>query len=287
MLYAIKNNDNLENLNELVSLENHVNIVRLQDKLGKQNFHEDMKKVFEPVTKSLENTSQDITKTITETSIENNQAIENLNNKLLEIMNDRGILASYLLSPLSKITNPENSTQFNLVKYPNSNRVNDLLLKNKIPITLYDNMLTFRDTGKEFELTGDLLEMITNSKYNFDLASLQDKKLMYDFAKEMNFDTKALGNKSTRDRTLIKLLKSPDLMVSASGITNTIFSSSDPDELCERIKLLLQEKQAGNNSDIVNQEIVPIVDKLLEYKCISKKQHKQILIKCINTDIRK
>ena len=94
MLYAIKNNDNLENLNELVSLENHVNIVRLQDKLGKQNFHEDMKKVFEPVTKSLENTSQDITKTITETSIESNQAIENLNNKPLEIMNDRGILAS-------------------------------------------------------------------------------------------------------------------------------------------------------------------------------------------------
>ena len=38
-----------------------------------------MKKVFEPVTKSLESTSQDITKTITETSIKNNQAIENLN----------------------------------------------------------------------------------------------------------------------------------------------------------------------------------------------------------------
>ena len=31
-----------------------------------------MKKVFEPVTKSLENTSQDITKTITETSVKNN-----------------------------------------------------------------------------------------------------------------------------------------------------------------------------------------------------------------------
>ena len=28
-----------------------------------------------------------------------------------------------------------------------------------------------------------------------------------------------------------------------------------------------------------NDEIVAIVDKLLEYKCISKKQHKQILIK--------
>ena len=101
MLYAIKSYDDLETLNELVSLENQVNVVRLPDNLGKQNFHGDMKKVFEPVTKSLENTSQDITKTITDSSIKNNQALENLDNKLLEIMNDRGILASYLMSPLS------------------------------------------------------------------------------------------------------------------------------------------------------------------------------------------
>ena len=103
---------------------------------------------------------------------------------------------------------------------------------------------------------------------------------MYDFAKEMNYDTKALGNKSARDRTLIKLLNSPGLMVSASGVLITIFLSSDPDELCNRLKLFLQKKQAGKNSDIINQEIVAIVDKLLEYKCISKKQHKQILLKC-------
>ena len=103
---------------------------------------------------------------------------------------------------------------------------------------------------------------------------------MYDFAKEMYFDQKAVGNKSTRDKTLIKLLKSPGLMVSASGVSKTIFLSSDPDELCNRLKLLLQEKHAGNNSNIINEEIVAIVDKLFEYKCISKKQHKQILVKC-------
>ena len=100
---------------------------------------------------------------------------------------------------------------------------------------------------------------------------------MYDFAKEMNFDQKAIGKKSTRDKTLIKLLKSPGLMVSASGISKTIFLSSDPDELCDRLKLLLQEKHAGNISNIINEEIVAIVDKLFEYKCISKKQHEQIL----------
>ena len=239
-----------------------------------------MKKVFEPVTKSLENSSQDITKTITETSIKNNQAIENLNNKLLEIMNDRGIIASYLLSPLAKIINPENSTQFKLVKDSSSNRVNDLLIHNSIPITLHDNLLTFRDSNKQFELKGDLLKMITNKNYNVDLASLQDKKLMYDFAKERNFDLKAQSNKSTRDRTLIKLPKSPGLMVFASGVSKTLILSSDPDELCIRLKLLLQEKQAGNNSDIIIQEIVAVVDKLLEYKCISKKEQKQILLKC-------
>ena len=280
MLYSIKDREDLEKLEDLVSLQNQVKVVKLQDKLGEQNFHEDMKKVFEPVTKSLENTSKNITKTLTETSNNNKKALENLNEKILEIMNDRGILASYLRSPLSRITNPENSSQFKIVKDPNSNRVNDLLMKNKIPITLYGNMLTFRDTNKQFELTGDLLEMINNKDYNVDHASLADKKLMYDFAKEMHFDMKAVGKKPTPDKTLIKLLKSPSLIVSASGVSKTIFLSSDPDELCDRLKLLLQEKHAGNNSDLINVEIVAIVDKLLEYKCISKKQHKQILIKC-------
>ena len=223
MLCSIKGREDLENLSELVSLQDQVKTVGLQDKLVKQNFNEDMKKVFEPVTKSLENTSQDITKTITETSVKNNQAIENFDNKLLEIMNDRGILATYLMSPLSRITNPENSSQFKLVKDPSSNRVNDLKINKTIPITLYGNMLTFRDTNKQFELKGDLLEMITNSKFNVDLASLSDKKLMYDFAKEMHFDPKASGNKSTRDRKLIKLLNSPGLLVSASGVSKTIF----------------------------------------------------------------
>ena len=280
MLFPIKDREDLEKLNELASLQKEVKSVRLQDKLGKQNFHEDMKKVFEPVTKSLENTSQNITKVITETSLKNNQVIEKLNKKLLEFMNDRGILATYLMSPLSKITNPENTSQFKLVKDSSSNRVNDLKIHNSIPNTLYANMLNFRDTNKQFELKGDLLEMITNSKYNVDLASLADKKLMYDFAKEMHFDTKTQCNKSTRDRTLIKLLKSPSLMVSASGVSKTIFLSSDPDELCDRLKLLLQEKQAGNNSHIINDEVVAIIDVLLKYKCITKKQLKQILIKC-------
>ena len=226
-MYPIGNVEDLQKLNELVSLENQVKVVGLQDKLGKQNFYEDMKKIFESVTKSLENTSQDIRKIITEASNKNNQTTENLNNKLLKIMIDRGIIASYLLSPLAKINNPENSTQFKLVKDSSSNRVNDLLIHNTMPLTLHENLLTFRDSGKVFELKGDFLEMITNKNYNVDVAKLSDKNLMYNFAKEMNFDLKTIGKKSTQDRTLINLLKSPGQIVSASGISNIIILSSD------------------------------------------------------------
>ena len=131
---------------------------------------------------------------------------------------------------------------------------------------------------KSFRLEGDLLKLITNYKFNANYSTPQDKKIIYDFVKEMNYDIKSTGRPSTRHTSIIKILESPAIL--ASGISKTIILSSDPNELCDRLRLLLQEKYAGNNSDIVNDEILAIVDKLLEYKCISKKQHKQILIKC-------
>ena len=93
MMFPIKNVENLQKLNELVSLENQVKAVRLQDKLGEQNFHEDMKKVFETLTKSIKDVSEDVAKTMTENSNNNNKAIENLNEKISELMNDKDMIA--------------------------------------------------------------------------------------------------------------------------------------------------------------------------------------------------
>ena len=247
MLYSIMNIGDLENLNNLVSLENQVRAVRLQDKLGERNFLEDMKKVVGPVTNPNKDVSQDKRKTMTENYFRNNKALENLNEKLLEIRNGIGIIASYLLSHLSEIINPENTSQFKFVKVFNSNRVNYSLIHNTIPVFLYNNLLTFRDTDKKFELEADLLNMITNRNYKVDLASLSDKKILYDFAKAMSCDVKAQGKKFNRHTTLVKLLKSPGLVISASGISKTIFSPSDPNELCDRIKYLLQKNKLETN----------------------------------------
>ena len=278
MMFPIRNVEDLQNLNEAVSLQNEVKVVRLQDKLGKQNFHEDLIELFKPVTKSLEKTSENITKTITENSINNNKAIENLNEKILELMNDKGMIAPYLTTSFVEVFKKDNKSQFRLRKDNSSTKMNDFLIHGTIPVTIFSNMITFRDSNKSFRLEGDLLKLITNQKFNADHSSPQDKKLIYEFAKEMNYDTKSTGRPSTRHSSIIKILESPAIM--ASGISKTILLSSDTNELCDRLKLLLQRKHAGNNSDIINNEIVAIIDKLLEYKCITKKQHKQILIKC-------
>ena len=116
MLYSIIDREVLENLEELDALQNQVQEVRLKDKLGKQKYHYEAKKLQEPFIDTIKDTSESLTKALTETSEEKNLALEILNTKLLEIMKNRGIITSYLMSPLSKITNAENTSQFKFVK---------------------------------------------------------------------------------------------------------------------------------------------------------------------------
>ena len=193
MLYPINNREDLQKLNDAVLLQNQVQEVRLQNKLGDQNYHENINKFFKPMTDELKNTSEKITKTITENSINNNKAIENLNGKILELMDDKGLIAPYLVSSLVEVFKKDNKSQFRLRKDPNSTKMNNFLIHGTIPVTIFSNMITFRDSNKSFRLEGDLLKVITNHKFNVDRSSRQDKKLIYEFAKEMNYDTKSTG----------------------------------------------------------------------------------------------
>ena len=77
-----------------------------------------MKKIFEPITKSFRHASEYVTKITMVTSKAHNEAIVGIHNKNLEKLKKMGILASYLLSPFSKITNPEDTSQFKTVEDP-------------------------------------------------------------------------------------------------------------------------------------------------------------------------
>ena len=88
---------------------------------------------------------------MTETSIKNNRAIEILNEKVLELMNDKGMVAPCLASSLVNLSTLENKSQFKIITQSNSiNRI-DFLTNGSIPVTLYSNMLTFRDSKNYFK----------------------------------------------------------------------------------------------------------------------------------------
>ena len=225
----------MENLEELVLSESHVKAVRLQDKLGKQNFHAEMREVFELVTNTVKETSETSTRTISETYITNNKATENLNGKVLELMNDKCMIAPYLASSLVNLFIPENKCQFRLIKDINLSKMKDFLINDGRPVTLYSNMLTFRESNKTFILDGDLLETLTSYDLNVGHSNPQDQKLIYEFEEEMRFNIRQKGRKSDRDKSMIRLPKSSWIM--ASGVSRTIFLSLEGDEPRDRRKL--------------------------------------------------
>ena len=73
-------------------------------------------------------------------------------------MIDGCTLAFCLLSLLSKITNPQHTIRFQLVKDLDSNTVKDVLVNKTLPVTLYESLILLRDTDKKLELEGELLK---------------------------------------------------------------------------------------------------------------------------------
>ena len=72
----------------------------------KVNFMRIQRKLFEPMTDSIKDVSENLTRTITESSIKNKQSIPDLNEKVLELMSDKGMIASYLASSLVNLFKP-------------------------------------------------------------------------------------------------------------------------------------------------------------------------------------
>ena len=83
-----------------------------------------------------------------------------------------------MLSPASKITNLDITSQFNLVKDSQLNRVNYLLISKTMPITLYNKFLAFRCIDRKSDIHGDLLEMTTIENSNVHHAKISDKKCL-------------------------------------------------------------------------------------------------------------
>ena len=157
----------------------------------------------------------------------------------MELVNDEGLIAPYLASFSVVVFKPENKSQLNILKDPKSIRMNDFLINTSISVSLFSNMLVFRDTNNSFKLDGDLLKTMTNYDISVSHLNPQDQKQIHEFGKEMNFNIKQKGRNTNRDESLIKLLELPAIM--ASGIS-TRFLSSDPNELCDKLNCFTTRK---------------------------------------------
>ena len=105
--------------------------------------------------------------------------------------------------------------------------------------------LVFENSGKIFTSRGDVLKKGTVFRLN--KTDSPDAKLIADFMNEIRFDIHARGKSFLRDRNPIKMYFHKRASL-ASGLQQVISLSKDANELCNRLFLILQERQPGNNT---------------------------------------
>ena len=102
-----------------------------------------------------------------------------------------------------------------------------------------------------------------------------DAKQIIKILDEMHFDLHANG-KTSRDKNLAKNYYNKRALL-ASSDQEVIFLSDNPNEICDRLHLIIQEKQARNDTTRFDNELVAKIDKILEYKSITSTQHKKFI----------
>ena len=113
----------------MAELQSEVKQVRLVEKLDKQSFLVDNKQIFEPITKAVTDTSQQLV----EETISTTKAIESLDEsnfqvEVLELMNKIGVIESTLMRPIAKLLVPTNKNQFRSYDKPDSDNWKDYIM---------------------------------------------------------------------------------------------------------------------------------------------------------------
>ena len=114
---------------------------------------------------------------------------------------------------------------------------------------------------------------------NYNINYGDKKSMRYYFVKDLHNQYYQLeSGLSSYPR---KLSRSNSQSYARSHTNQYVFLPSDPDELVDQLKLLYFEKLGGNDNPQLNEQIIAIVDKLLEYECITTNQHQNTIISII------
>ena len=177
--------------------------------------------------------------------------------------------------------NDKNKSQFSLEPVEGNPNLFTINPHNPQQVLIKGSTMTFQN-GNTFNLKDpDLQYFISNAQLD---VQPQNVNLTYSFLNDMNCNIYYEDKKSKRFYFIKGSIN--QYIYSKAGFTNQlsqlgcglnfVFLPYDPDELVDQLKLLYFEKVGGNDNPQLNEQIIGIVDKLLEYGCISTNQQQNL-----------
>ena len=273
---------------------------------------ENQTRAIEHNNNTLQNSIKEGIKQYNEITNQNNQLLTSLVNSnqvdssfvktVSNLLNDKN-KSQFSLEPIEGY--PHSSTNLFTINPHNPQQV---LIKGSTMTFENGNSYNLNDPDLQYFITNTQFDKQINnwdSIYNFlndmkyDLNYGDKKSIRYQFIKELYSRyqlqgyTQGFSGSSTQDYTQAHDLQGfagSSAQGQSQGFTGSgingeysrsstqqyIFLPSDPDELVDQLKLLYFEKVGGNDSFLINEQIIAIIDKLLEYECISPSQHQNI-----------
>ena len=252
-----------------------------------------MEEVFEPITENQTKQQElsekqiqalrDSTQTTTQAIENQTRAIEHssdiLNKNLQKSIKDANSnqVDSSIVKTVSNLLNTQSHFRLEPVEgNPNLFIINPFT--NPQQVLIKGSTMTLQN-GNTYNLNDpDLSSFITNTQHD----KIKNIAVKYNFLRDMNYDLNYGDKKSNRYNFIKSMLQ----LQIGSGLNFTgqrpanpvvcVFLPSDPDELVDQLKLLYFEKVGGNDNPMLNEQIIAIADKLLQYQCITTNQHQNI-----------
>ena len=197
--------------------------------------------------------------------------ITNRNNQIVTDLVNSNQVDSSIVKTVSNLLNDNNKSQFSLEPVEGSSNLFTINPTDPQQVLIKGSTMTFPNGNTYYLNDPDLSYFITYT--HFDNLP-QNTNIIYSFLNDMKYNIN-YGDKKSNRYSLIKALFNTYYQ-EGNGL-KFIFLPTDPDELVDQLKLIVLEKVGGNNNPMLSEQIVAIVDKLLEFECITTNQHQNLM----------
>ncbi len=287
-IYTINSPDDYKKLVQLADAKQIEKEEKLLHRVQKQTFEEDARKILQPLTEQQEKSTKEIVEAVEHiepsqiTKIYNPMpALEPQDVNQLEEIQGVSAVDKFLSDGFAVLSSQPRQPGFEVVSVGGNK-----FEVNQTPITLKDGLIMGRDF--EINATEGLIEALKDRFLDPSYLSKDDQRSLYFLLKKVGY--KSTGHPPKRlewfknyspieYETPRQQSWSDDDSLFASGFK---FLSSDPNELVERLMILIAEQQGGNDN-ILN-EATAILDELSKQKEITEDEYYKIFQQYLNNN---